>query len=146
MPREIMTVHQAEAPRPADATPGLTDLTQAVLLALDSTREVASATNGNAAPPRPHWNADRRELTYRGRLVKRYRRPAANQERILAAFEEEGWPAAIDDPLPGEPNADPRERLHEAVRRLNGRQQQAQILFERDGTGGRILWRVPEAG
>jgi len=90
----------------------------------------------------PRWDAARRELCLDGRLVKRFRRPAANQEIILAAFEEEGWPPAIDDPLPGAPGIDPRERLHEAVRRLNGSQKDAGIHFERDGSGCRVLWRV----
>src|SRR5262245_43464586 len=48
---------------------------------------------------RPCWDSSRRELTLRGTVVKRYRVPAQNQERILATFEEEGWPDHIDDPL-----------------------------------------------
>ena len=38
-------------------------------------------------------------------IVKQYRVPSLSQEAILDAFEEEGWPPAIDDPLP--PQFDP---------------------------------------
>ena len=45
-----------------------------------------------APPPHPHWDAELRELSADGRLIKRYRTRAANQEAVLTAFEEEGWP------------------------------------------------------
>ena len=47
----------------------------------------------------PDWDATRRELRYRGQVVKRYRVPAKNQSLVLTAFQEEGWPGYIDDPL-----------------------------------------------
>ena len=40
----------------------------------------------------------------------------------LAAFEEEGWPACLDDPLPGGDQVDAHKRLLNAVQRLNGDQ------------------------
>jgi hypothetical protein len=108
-------------------------------------REIPStATAGNGSSERPCWNADRRELTFRGRVVKRFRQPADNQETILAAFEEEGWPEAIDDPLPGAPGIEAQDRLHGAVRGLNRAQKEAALVFERDGTGTRVLWRPVE--
>jgi len=55
---------------------------------------------GNHEPKRPYWDAERRELMVARVVVKRYRRPAVNQEVVLAVFEEEGWPERIDDPLP----------------------------------------------
>ena len=63
---------------------------------------------------------------------------------LRSAFEEEGWPEAIDDPLPGVSGIDPYERLHDAVGRLNRAQKEASIRFERDGTGKRVLWRPGE--
>ena len=48
---------------------------------------------------RPRWIAEARELWLGDRLVKRFRRSATAQEIVLAAFEEEGWPRHIDDPL-----------------------------------------------
>jgi hypothetical protein len=56
-------------------------------------------------------------------LVKAYRRPAPNQELVLAAFEEEGWPPQIDDPLPGSYELDTKQRLHDTIVRLNRNQQ-----------------------
>lgn len=104
--------------------------------------KVISALPSKRARERPCWDGERRELSFCGDLVKRFRRPAANQERILAAFEEEEWPAAIDDPLPGS-FVDAHERLHDSIRRLNRCQKVRRLRFERDGNG-RILWRSVE--
>jgi hypothetical protein len=87
----------------------------------------------------PDWDAVRRELWLGDVLVKRFRQPARNQEAILAAFQEEGWPARIDDPLSGGDNVDSHDRLHDAVRRLN--QQKVRLIeFRSDGLGKGILW------
>jgi len=91
---------------------------------------------------RPQWNALRRELTLAGKLIKRFRQRPGIQEHILQTFEEEGWPDAIDDPLPGRAGKDAHERLHNAVQRLNRCQKEAFVRFERDGTGSRILWKL----
>jgi len=58
---------------------------------------------------------------------------------ILAAFQEENWPARIDDPLPGDDNRDGPERLRDTVKKLN-RQKVRRIHFSCDGTGEGILW------
>lgn len=100
----------------------------------------AGAAAGPAAGDRPCWDAGRRELWFRGRLVKRYLRPAPSQEAILAAFEEEGWPPHIDDPLPSRPGEDPADRLHEAVRGLNRAQARALLHFRCDGHGQGVVW------
>jgi len=96
----------------------------------------------NPSDFRPHWDAEKRKLTLGGRLVKHFRTPANCQELILAAFEEEGWPVRVDDPLPQVDNREPTERLHDAVRRLNGKQQEVRINFLRDGKGQGICWEV----
>jgi len=92
-------------------------------------------------PARPHWDADRRELRARHLVVKHFHRPAPAQEIVLAAFQEEGWPAYIDDPLPPRGGADRWERLHNTINRLNGRQTIQLIEFHGDGTGQRIGWK-----
>jgi hypothetical protein len=89
---------------------------------------------------RPRWDGQRRELWYGGRLLKRYRAPAQLQEPIVAAFEEDGWPPRIDDPLPQVPGQDPQARLHDAVHRLN--LWQRALVFRRDGTGEGITWET----
>ena len=88
----------------------------------------------------PHWDQQRRELWLGVHLVKRFRLPSVNQERILAAFEEQGWPPSIDDPLPGDPELNSRTRLHTTLQSLNRRQSQRLLHFGGDGTGQRVLW------
>ena len=58
----------------------------------------------------PTWDRDRQELRLGDEIIKCFKTPAPNQELILAAFEEEGWPVHIDDPLPPHPEQDPRRR------------------------------------
>jgi len=92
------------------------------------------------ALPLPRWDCDRRELWVGARLVKQFRQRSANQETVLAAFEEEGWPCSIDDPLPPRPKQDPKRRLHDTIRSLNRRQKHRLIRFVGDGTGQRVIW------
>jgi hypothetical protein len=49
---------------------------------------------------KPTWDWDRQELRLGNTVVKRFKVPAVNQQLVLSAFEEEGWPVRIDDPLP----------------------------------------------
>jgi hypothetical protein len=81
-----------------------------------------------------------------GRTVKQYRVPSPNQEAILTAFAEEGWPSAIDDPLPPHPEQDPKHRLRKTVEGLNANQVQPLLRFRGDGSGRRILWERIEIG
>ena len=90
----------------------------------------------------PKWDRLRRELRVGVRIVKEYRRPAPNQETILAAFEEEGWPFRIDDPLPPHKDHDSKRRLHDAINKLNRRQKQRLLKFRGDGTGRGIVWEL----
>jgi hypothetical protein len=90
----------------------------------------------------PHWDADLRELWWRGQLVKRFRTRAVSQETILLALEEECWPSRIDDPLPQAAGADSFQRLHDAVRGLNRNQCHALLVFRRDGTGRGVQWKA----
>jgi len=87
----------------------------------------------------PAWDSIRRELRLGDIVLKRFRQPAKNLETILAAFQEEGWPPGIDDPLPGGDSVDAHERLHDAVKKLN-KQTVHLIRFLRDGTGQGIIW------
>jgi hypothetical protein len=106
------------------------------------------ATLAGAPPPdgaapgldSPHWDALGRRLCWQGLLVKEYRQPAGNQELILAALEEEGWPPRIDDPLPQARGHDPKVRLRAAVKALNGHQLHRLIRFRCDGTGEGVGW------
>jgi hypothetical protein len=75
-------------------------------------------------------------------VVKQFKSPAMNQETILTAFEEENWPPRIDDPLPPEPDLDPKRRLHATINSLNGRQKNPLIRFVGDGTGEGVRWEL----
>ena len=47
----------------------------------------------------PEWDAMYRELRVGRCVIKVYKVPSPNQEAVLEAFQEEGWPHRIDDPL-----------------------------------------------
>lgn len=93
-----------------------------------------------AALSKPQWRIDMRELWCGPVLVKEFRRPAPHQELVLAAFEEEGWPSQIDDPLPGAMDVDPKRRLHDTIIRLNRHQRNRLLVFRGDGSGKAIRW------
>jgi hypothetical protein len=88
----------------------------------------------------PHWDSLRRELTLDGQVVKRFRVPARNQETVLMAFEEEGWPAVVLDPLPPQDEQDGKQRLHDTIKSLNRSRLARVIRFSGDGTGEGVLW------
>jgi hypothetical protein len=87
----------------------------------------------------PLWDSDRRELRLGELLIKSFRQPAPNQEIILSAFQEEGWPPRIDNPLPGNCSIDAVDRLHDAVKKLN-RQANCLVRFRSDGNGLGVQW------
>lgn len=119
----------------------------------EATSEQSSSPNGHARrfaearhlrSPMPRWDRDRQELRLGSALVKRFKLPACNQEAILAAFEEEGWPARIDDPLSPVPDQDPKRRLHDTINTLNRNQKNQLIRFMGDGSGEGVLWEYTD--
>lgn len=99
-------------------------------------------TNGADSSPVPIWDMQRRELRLGSIVVKRFKWPASNQEQVLKAFQEEGWPAQIDDPLPPDPKICPKRRLHDTIKCLNRRQVNSAIKFRGDGTGQGVLLEI----
>jgi hypothetical protein len=89
---------------------------------------------------RPKWDEQRRQLRVGRVLVKEFKLPSPNQETVLMAFEEEGWPPRIDDPLPPVAQLDPRRRLHDTIKALNRKQKRDLIRFRGDGSGEGIRW------
>lgn len=69
-------------------------------------------------PRRPKWDREARELWYGGILIKRFTGEPTLQELILDAFEEEGWPDEIFDPIPPT-EARQEHRLRQIVYNLN---------------------------
>jgi hypothetical protein len=88
----------------------------------------------------PKWDRDRQELRIGSIVIKRFKVPAANQEAILAAFEEEGWPTRIDDPLPPHREQAPKRRLQETIKSLNRNQKRSLLRFLGDGSGQGVRW------
>ncbi len=94
---------------------------------------------------RPRWDRATRVLSLGSSVVKRFRMRARNQETIVAAFEEEGWPHRIDDPLPPREDLEPKYRLHFTIQSLNEGQPVHLIRFFGDGTGEGVCWELCEA-
>jgi hypothetical protein len=102
----------------------------------------AARNNGDGAfhAHVPQWDSERHELRVGDKLVKEFRWPAVNQELILGTFQEEGWPQHIDDPLPPQPEQDPKRRLHDTIKCLNRNQRNRLLHFGGDGTGEGVVW------
>ncbi len=92
----------------------------------------------------PCWDGQLRELRCGGRLVRRFRMRSPNQETVLSAFQEEGWPHRIDDPLPPRPGQSSKRRLHDTIKSLNRHQENRLLCFVGDGTGQGIRWKLHE--
>jgi hypothetical protein len=82
--------------------------------ALDNVR-VQNLLPSPSASIVPEWDNDRLQLRVNGELVKQFKLPAPNQELILAAFQEEGWPPRIDDPLPPHVEQNSKRRLRDTI-------------------------------
>ena len=78
-------------------------------------RRPAPESNGHIATLTPTWDSDRQQLRVGRMIVKEFKVPAANQEAILAAFQEERWVPRIDDPLAPQLNQDSKRRLHDTI-------------------------------
>jgi hypothetical protein len=95
---------------------------------------------------KPSWDSKRRLLRVNETIVKRFRWGARNQEAILSAFEEDGWPPRIDDPLSPIMNQDSKRRLNDTIKYLNRNQEIVMLRFRGDGTGEGIIWEPCKFG
>lgn len=102
-----------------------------------------SAFNEQRLRELPSWCGKTRVLTFQGKVVKHFRWPAPNQEIVIAAFDELGWPSQIDDPLP-KTNVCPKRRLHDTIKCLNRNQLTQLIRFRGDGTGEAAKWELED--
>lgn len=91
---------------------------------------------GETAAPRPRWNAANGELHYGEVLVRTVSRQAKSLGKILGAFEEEGWPPRIANPLPS--REDLSKSLRDAVRNLN--KKVTVIKFFAHDRGRAVMW------
>ncbi len=102
-------------------------------------QEIGRAMDGDAIP---HWDRKLRVLSLGGRIVKQFRVPSANQAAVFDAFQREGWPRRIDDPLDYRAGRDSKYRLHFTINRMNQSQQHRLIRFFGDGTGEGVCWEA----
>jgi hypothetical protein len=132
---EVGPVNECPAPRgafPGDGT-GFVLTLQGAVLAETLLREV---------PERPRWDPQKRQLWYGTVLVKQLKRLAPDQQLVLEAFQQAGWPEAISNPLAGETDAERRGRLRHVVKRLNRRRASDVLWFELARGGRGLRWRA----
>lgn len=118
-----------------------------VLTPLGARYAAATAWPGNNGSSqrlqqKPHWDPRTRQLTLGEEIVKELRRPAQNQELVLAAFERSGWAACIDDPLAPELPTEAKKRLHNTINNLNRHHLSYLIRFYANGNGTGIRWAL----
>lgn len=113
-----------------------------LLLTQVDLREESESGNSKTQNIDPHWNG--KELWFEDRAIKRFRRPARNQQTILAVFQEEGWPKRIDNPIPANEQCDAQSRLHDTIKSLNRNHipDPSPIRFRGDGTGTGVIWEI----
>ena len=90
----------------------------------------------------PNWDRVTRTFLVGEHVIKRFRVPSANQEAVLDAFQEDGWPPSIDDPLPPAAEYEPKRRLRDTIKCLNLNQVTPLIRFRGDGTGQQVVWEL----
>ncbi|MDV6034044.1 MAG: hypothetical protein F9B45_28915 [Phycisphaera sp. RhM] len=134
----LLANHQPDAPERQPSIRPRREATEAILTGGVNLR----AVNGSRlhVGQRPRWDSERRELGVGGTIVKRFKWVAVNQQAILCAFEEEGWPPRIDDPLPPHPEQDAKRRLSDTIKCLNRKQTNPLVHFRGDGTGEGVVW------
>lgn len=98
--------------------------------------------------PSPYWDAKTYDLWLSPTLIKHFRRRAINQMAILDAFQEQDWPARIQDPLPltDDESIVLKRRLNDTLRNMNRSLGSQLIKFCGDGAGTGILWRTSGFG
>jgi hypothetical protein len=109
---------------------------------LSARSETAVALSARRANATPQWDPATRVLRVGRRIVKQFRVPSPNQEKVLVVFQEEGWPPRIDDPLTPVPDGCPKDRLRDTIRYLNKGQENRLIRFRGDGTGEGVVWEL----
>ena len=102
----------------------------------------ADERDSSGALQTPTWDSQRHTLQFHGQIVKQFKWHATNQELILSAFQEDGWPVRVDDPLTPAPTLDIKRRLSDAIKCLNRNQVNQLLHFRGDGTGQAVVWEV----
>jgi hypothetical protein len=114
---------------------------------IGSARKLLSDTSGiipatEAERETPFWDVGRRTLFLGSHVVKRFKYLASNQELVLIAFQAQGWPARIEDPLPLLTGKSRKRRLHDTIKQLNQAQVHRLMHFYGDGSSRGICWEI----
>lgn len=107
----------------------------------DSLLEALGGEHSERDPEKPHWDRRAGELRFRGVVVREVPKVSRSHNivPILDAFEEDGWPPEIDDPLTSGGSDDRRRR---AIETLNNRMLKQWMWFECNGDGTGFRWRA----
>lgn len=110
----------------------LTDATAAWLL-----RESGEQQQHVQQASQPAWDSSTGVLRYAGKRIRKVRmmKNPSNIQRILDAFEDQGWPKKIENPLAA---ATDQQQLHQALRSLNNGL--SKIHFHAQEGGQSINW------
>jgi hypothetical protein len=97
----------------------------------------------SAARETPVWESTQGELRFRGRLVRRFRNAASHQRAILDAFESQGWPERLKDPLPYPENRriNLKRRLRDTIKNLNRDHETRCLHFYAADAGRAVGWQ-----
>lgn len=132
---------------------GICYLRQLLLLSQGSENKLEemllASGDSNTGGSLPYWDGLSRRLWLGGILLKEFQQPSQNQTRLLDVFQEEGWDAHIDDPLPLAPwekEEDAKRRLHDTIKNLNRGLPRGTIRFRGDGTGQGVRWQYDQPG
>lgn len=87
---------------------------------------------------KPQWDSELRQLTMNGEIIRQLGHRATQAEKIVQAFEEDGWPHRIESPFPASEAGSTTRR--EAIRSLN--HGLLQIRFVSDGSREGIVWEL----
>jgi hypothetical protein len=110
----------------------------------------AAAGAGAAARQRrrrvPHYHPKTGVWRLGRRIIKKFKQPALTQRCVLEREQALGWPEWTSDPLPPDPEIDPRRHLHDTLKNLNNNQRNELVRFFGDGTGRGICWKFVRNG
>jgi hypothetical protein len=104
----------------------------------------SGSAKGHGSSPAlvPCWDAELRQLQVGGQIVKEFRQPSTRQVAVLSAFQSQGWPPRIDDPLSAPGQDSVHGLLHYTIQNLNRYQVLKLIHFYGDGTRRGVRWRL----
>lgn len=111
----------------------------------DWLRRELGIPSGSAAPATdrldvPSWDSASRELRFGGQTIRQVRvmRKPSNVQRLLDAFQAQGWPPRIDNPLPGTDENQLNQALRQLKRNLSG------ITFRSQQGGKAVCWSAKQ--